>query len=203
MGESRKSRELNLTSEQREKIKALRQQARSPEARSRQAAIRAHYADKPDLAELIRRGDVNPDRMTTMGALAALHRALAAVRRARIAKGLSLSDVARRAGMPLPSLSRLENGKNPNFTFETLARYTAAVGLDLDIVIRDRVASLGKVSEPRVDSAPAEELAEVVDALSIDVQRLSAIVKRGVIPTGPPESVVEAESEESQSSGRG
>jgi transcriptional regulator with XRE-family HTH domain len=110
--------------------------------------------------------------------LAALHKALAAVRRARVAKGLSLSDVARRAKMPLPSLSRLENGKNPNFTFETLARYTAAVGLDLDIAVRDRAASPAKVGDPRVVNASAEELADVVNALSMDVQRLSAIVNR-------------------------
>jgi transcriptional regulator with XRE-family HTH domain len=178
MSESRPSRGASLTSQQREKIRAIREQSRTAEAREREAELRTHYADRPDLAELIRRGEADPARITTMGALTALHRALAVARRARQTKGLSLSEVARRANMPLPSLSRLESGKNPNFTFETLARYAAAVGLDLEIRLHDRASSGSAVSQSTtVISSAAEELVEVVDSLSMDVQRLSAIVK--------------------------
>jgi transcriptional regulator with XRE-family HTH domain len=112
-----------------------------------------------------------------MGALAALHKALAIARRAREAKGLSLSEVARRAKMSLPSLSRLESGKNPNFTFETLSRYAAAVGLDLEIQLHDREESPPESGRQTTSVSSAEDLAEVVDSLTIDVQRLSAIVK--------------------------
>jgi transcriptional regulator with XRE-family HTH domain len=174
------SRALDLTPGQREKIKTIRQRARTPEAREREVEVRARYADKPDLAKLVRRGEVDPDRIITMGALAALHKALAATRRAREAKGLSLSDVARRARMPLPSLSRLESGKNPNFTFETLAHYAAAVGLDLEIRVSDREADAPQSGQPTTVVSSAEELAELaemVNSLSMDVQRLSAIVK--------------------------
>jgi transcriptional regulator with XRE-family HTH domain len=177
MRDNRGPRGSDLTSEQLEKIKVVRQQSRTPKAREREAEVRARYADKPDLAELVRRGEVDPHRTTTMGALAALHKALATVRRAREAKGLTLSDVARRAKMPLPSLSRLESGKNPNFTFETLARYAAAVGLDLEIQLHDREASTPELGQSTTSVSSAEDLAEVVDSLAIDVQRLSAIVK--------------------------
>jgi transcriptional regulator with XRE-family HTH domain len=177
MRDRSRSRGSDLTPEQREKIQGIRQQARTAEAREREVKVRAHYANRPDLAELIRRGEADPARITTMGALAALHKALATVRRAREAKGLTLSDVARRAKMPLPSLSRLESGKNPNFTFETLARYAAAVGLDLEIQLHDREASTPELGQSTTSVSSAEDLAEVVDSLAIDVQRLSAIVK--------------------------
>ena len=39
--------------------------------------------------------------------------------------GLSLDDVARMSGIAIASLSRLEGGRNPNPTFETLSRYAA------------------------------------------------------------------------------
>jgi transcriptional regulator with XRE-family HTH domain len=177
MSESRRSRGSALTPEQREKIQAIREQSRTAEARERETEVRAHYADRPNLSELIRRGEVDPARMTTMGALAALHKALATARRAREAKGLSLSDVARRAKMPLPSLSRLESGKNPNFTFETLARYAAAVGLDLEIRVLDREEPAQDGGQPTTVISSAGDLTDVVNSLSMDVLRLSEIVK--------------------------
>src|SRR5947207_8839227 len=141
MGTKSKARESALTPEQRARIEAIRAANRTPEARARQAAIREQYADRPGLEELIQRGEVDPERITTMGAVGALLKATAAVRRVRETKGLSLTDVSRRSGLPLPALSRLEAGKNPRPTFETLARYAAGVGLDLEIIVRERTGS--------------------------------------------------------------
>jgi transcriptional regulator with XRE-family HTH domain len=45
--------------------------------------------------------------------------------------GLSLSDVAERAGLDRSVVSRLENGRSQNPTVGTLARYAGAVGLSL------------------------------------------------------------------------
>ena len=139
MGIKSKARETDLTPEQQARIAAIRAANHTPEARARQAAIREQYADRPGLDALVQRGEVDPERITTMGAVGSLLKATAAVRRAREAKGLSLTEVSRRSGLPLPALSRLESGRNPRPTFETLARYAAGVGLDVKIVVRDRV----------------------------------------------------------------
>ena len=51
-------------------------------------------------------------------------------------RGLSLADMLRRTGMSREALSRLENHQSPNPTVRTLARYAAAVGLELRIAAR-------------------------------------------------------------------
>ncbi len=57
-----------------------------------------------------------------------LQEALVALRKKRTEEGLSLDDVARVSGIDKAYLSRLENGKVVNPTFETLYRYAAAIG---------------------------------------------------------------------------
>ncbi len=51
-------------------------------------------------------------------------------------KGLSLADMLRRTGMTREALSRLENNRSPNPTVRTLARYAAAVGLELHLAAK-------------------------------------------------------------------
>lgn len=46
-------------------------------------------------------------------------------------RGLSLADMLRRTGMSCEALSRLEHHRAPNPQIRTLARYAAAVGLEL------------------------------------------------------------------------
>jgi ribosome-binding protein aMBF1 (putative translation factor) len=53
---------------------------------------------------------------------------LVALRKKRRQQGLSLDDVAKASGIDKGYLSRLENGKVINPTFETLYRYAAAIG---------------------------------------------------------------------------
>jgi DNA-binding phage protein len=48
-------------------------------------------------------------------------------------RGLSLADMLERTGMTRESLSRLENNAAPNPTVSTLARYAAALGLELHL----------------------------------------------------------------------
>src|SRR4051812_21222484 len=50
--------------------------------------------------------------------------------------GLSLADMLRRSGMSREALSRLENNRAPNPTVRTLARYAAAVGLELHLAAK-------------------------------------------------------------------
>ena len=60
--------------------------------------------------------------------LVELNRFVAALRQAREAQGLSLADLSERTGIDRSALSKLENRKNLNPTFATLARYADAVG---------------------------------------------------------------------------
>jgi transcriptional regulator with XRE-family HTH domain len=168
MGARGKPRGTDLTLEQRARIETIRAANRMPEARARQSAIREEYVDRPSLDELVRRGEVAPDRITTMGAIGCLLKAAAAVRRARETKGLSLTEVSRRSGLPLPTLSRLESGKNANPTFETLARYATGVGLEVEIVVRDRAPG----GEPR----PAAQEDEMLAVRAADLDQLLAMI---------------------------
>ena len=72
-----------------------------------------------------------------MGDLVAFRRFLLRLRRERERLGLSLADVAARAGMDKGALSRLENGQQLNPTVNTLARYTRALGKTLTWALAD------------------------------------------------------------------
>jgi DNA-binding XRE family transcriptional regulator len=52
---------------------------------------------------------------------------------ARTAAGLTLKAVATRSGLRVETLSRMELGKVPNPTVDTLNRYAAAVGYTLSL----------------------------------------------------------------------
>ena len=54
---------------------------------------------------------------------------LAAARKVREDRGLSLSEVASRMGVDHAALSRLESGKQANPTVNTVTRYVEAIGL--------------------------------------------------------------------------
>lgn len=59
--------------------------------------------------------------------------ALAALRAARAAAGLTLAQAAARAGVAEETLCKLEGGKLANPTWQTLDRCAAAVGLTLTV----------------------------------------------------------------------
>jgi transcriptional regulator with XRE-family HTH domain len=54
---------------------------------------------------------------------------MASARKAREARGLSLSDVAERMGCDHAAVSRLESGKQVNPTVNTVMRYVEAINL--------------------------------------------------------------------------
>jgi DNA-binding XRE family transcriptional regulator len=56
---------------------------------------------------------------------------------ARMAKGLSLSDMTELTGMDRSALSKLETGQRPNPTIESLVRYAEAVGKHLTVQVTD------------------------------------------------------------------
>ncbi len=113
-----------------ERIKAP---PRTAEEVAEEEQVRATFRDRPSLQSLIDRGEIDPERIMTLAAEESLLKGLIELKRARQDRGLSLSEVSRRSGIDLASLSRLEAGKNPNPTFETLSRYADALGLRLEL----------------------------------------------------------------------
>ena len=64
---------------------------------------------------------------------------------------MTLAAVARRTGMDQATLSRLENGRQPNPTVDTLWRYARAVGRELVLTHAGPAAMghrNGKVAKP-------------------------------------------------------
>jgi DNA-binding XRE family transcriptional regulator len=108
----------------------------SDEERVRQKAVREKFQkERPSLRQLVESGDAPPP--IPMGLYIELRLALAELKRAREAAGLSLADVAERSGIDKAALSRLENGVHDNPTVETLMRYAAALGKRLTWSLQD------------------------------------------------------------------
>lgn len=110
------SAKVELTPDQRAAFRAIRERAESDRA-------------GPD--ELVARGEV--DGFVSQGAFMELLGLIDEVRRERERKGLSLTEVAERSGLARAMISKLENGRNPNPTIDTLSRYAMAVDMELKL----------------------------------------------------------------------
>src|SRR5438067_707788 len=75
--------------------------------------------------------------------------AIRAVRALREAQGLTLQDVSKRCGIDVATLSKLENGKQPNPTLFTILLYVGAVGQRLSFTVGARPRAAAQVSEVR------------------------------------------------------
>jgi DNA-binding Xre family transcriptional regulator len=116
-------------------LKRIKAQPRTDAEVADEDGVRALFQDRPSAKTLIERGELDPERIMTIAAQESLLQGLNELKRARLARGLSLSEISRRSGIDLASLSRLEGGKNPNPTFETLSRYAQALDLRLDLLL--------------------------------------------------------------------
>ena len=132
-----RSKLAELSAEQRAKLDAIRAKRRTPEAQAEIERVRQQFADHPSRDELIRRGDIDPERSLTGDGRMALIQAMAELKRVRAERGLSLADIADRSGIDRAAISRLESGKNPNPTFETVTRYAAALGVRIRIAVEE------------------------------------------------------------------
>jgi DNA-binding phage protein len=125
-------------------LKRIRAQPRTREEVADEERARDVFRDRPSIPTLIERSEIDPARIMTLTAEETLLKGLIDLRDARVARGLSLSEVARRSGIDLASLSRLEAGKNPNPTFETLSRYAQALGLRLELALIESDVSVSR-----------------------------------------------------------
>ena len=130
-------------------LKRIKARPRTADEIADEQRVRELFADRPSVKSLIDRGEIDSDRITTGTAEESLLETLGALEKARQSLGLSLTEIARRSGIDLASLSRLEAGKNPNPTFETLSRYAAALGLRLKISLVEMEEPASVASAPR------------------------------------------------------
>jgi len=94
--------------------------------RARHRAVREESAHRPTQDELEASGAY--DGPIKSGAYFAVKLIVRELKQARQEAGLTLAVMSQRTGMDQATLSRLENGRQPNPTVDTLWRYARAVG---------------------------------------------------------------------------
>jgi DNA-binding XRE family transcriptional regulator len=88
--------------------------------RARHKAIRKKFAHCPNQEELQASGDY--EGPIKGGAYFAVKTVIHELKKSRLSAGLTLAAVAKHTGMDQATLSRLENGRQPNPTVDTLWR---------------------------------------------------------------------------------
>jgi DNA-binding Xre family transcriptional regulator len=115
---------------------------RTAAEKERLRALRAEYQKtKPTLEDLKARGAV----VVPLGTYLAVQQLVADLRHQRQLQKLTLEQVAARAGMDKAALSRLETGKQPNPTVDSLLRIATALGMTIDF----RLSANGAKRQPR------------------------------------------------------
>src|SRR5262249_4380623 len=97
--------------------------------RLRHKAIRQEFQHCPPQEALEAAG--SHDGPIKAGAYFQVRTLIRELKKMREAAGLTLAVVSKRTGMDQATLSRLENGRQPNPTVDTLWRYARAVGRQL------------------------------------------------------------------------
>jgi DNA-binding XRE family transcriptional regulator len=108
----------------------------SPADRARHKAIRDELAQHPTQEELQASGAY--EGPIKSGAYFLVRIFVRELKKMRQAAGLTLAVVSKRTGIDQATLSRLENGRQPNPTVDTLWRYARAVGRNLVLTHTDR-----------------------------------------------------------------
>jgi DNA-binding Xre family transcriptional regulator len=113
-----------------------RKTSRSPEEQAKLNADRERYQrEKPTPEQLL--VDGGHDRFVRHGDLLMLHQLMAALKEERERQKISMAKLAAMTGIDQAALSRLENGKNTNPTFETMNRIAAALGKTIACSLKD------------------------------------------------------------------
>ena len=124
---------------------------RSAEEIARHKAIRERFQkEKPTLEQLVASGEYNEP--LPMGEYLSIRLAVSALKIAREAAGLSLADVAEKAGIDKSALSKIETGQHMNPTVSTLCRYAHALGKHWTWTLEDEAAA-PSVKAPKATAA--------------------------------------------------
>lgn len=118
--------------------------------RARHKAIREQFKDCPSQEDLEASGAY--EGPIKSGAYFAVKVVVHELKKARAAAGLTLAALSKLTGMDQATLSRLENGRQPNPTVDTLWRYASAVGRRLVLTHTHRPTTAqgnGKAAKPK------------------------------------------------------
>lgn len=128
---------------------------RTPEELARIHAIRERFQrDRPTVEQLLESGEYAEP--VPLGVYLETKELLHRLKKEREDAGLTLSDVADRTGMDKGAISRLENGRQPNPTVETLARYATAIGKQIVWAFSDLPQAKGsKRNDEELGADPA------------------------------------------------
>jgi site-specific DNA-methyltransferase (adenine-specific) len=120
---------------------------RTPEEQARLQEIRNRFqSERPNLSQLVAQDGYNEP--VPHGLYLGLQQAIAELKKAREAAGLSLAQVAEKSGIDKAALSRLETGRQINPTVATLARYARAVGKRFRWTFEDAPPAPDHVAHP-------------------------------------------------------
>ena len=108
--------------------------------RARHRILRSRFGKgHPSQEELLASGEfVGPFALEDYVEIRTL---FAELRKSRMSLGVTLAELSKRSGLDSAALSRLENGRQPNPTIETLWRYAAALGKRLGWTLRTAIKS--------------------------------------------------------------
>lgn len=109
--------------------RVTRERKLSPEEAAKYKLVRDQVAG--EVPDLIARHHYR------MASLDQFHGLLAQLKAAREGRGLSLPNMTDLTGMDRSAISKLESGKRPNPTIETLVRYAEAVGKRVVVTLED------------------------------------------------------------------
>jgi DNA-binding XRE family transcriptional regulator len=135
-------KQIRWTAEQRAQHRAIREAFR-------------HWHPGPE--ELIASGEAARLGLDVVHVLA--QDLLRQLKASREAAGLTLGEVSARCGIDQPALSRLENGRTPNPTLDTLWLYAAAVGKRLVLSAEDIQDTRPQAVPPTTGRAGAKRAA--------------------------------------------
>jgi ribosome-binding protein aMBF1 (putative translation factor) len=126
-----------MPGDQRAKIEAIVARSQTPEAGAQSAANRdildREYRETGRIATVSEKATVED--------LAAFRQLITRLRETRLARGLSLEQLAARSNIDKAALSRLEAGKQSNPTVATLIRYARALDLRLTLSVEEAEGS--------------------------------------------------------------
>jgi DNA-binding Xre family transcriptional regulator len=113
-----------------------RKAPRTAEQRAKLKADRDRYQREQKTPEklLVDGGHQN---FVRHGDLLMLHQLMAALKQERERQNLTMAELSTITGIDQAALSRLENGKNSNPTFETMNRIAAALGKTIECTLKD------------------------------------------------------------------
>jgi transcriptional regulator with XRE-family HTH domain len=154
-----------------------RNHQRTPDQKAKEQEVREMFQDwKPGPEELLASGKWSGPIIVE--GQQEFWKAIRQVRAFREAQGLTLKDISERCGIDVASLSKLENGKQPNPTLFTILHYVGAVGKRLHFSVHERPRMAVKVTNIKNVDTASNGASSVKGAKAMAKRKRKSINKR-------------------------